>query len=98
MIESHPAIDAMEGGQDVTEARYDAVVVEEVAEHRVGEGARRGQEEATSRYVIDHLLSVHFVEQTQIKKGWKLNIATGEKSPANTPFHFYGYSNFSNFR
>ena len=54
MVESHPAIDAMEGGEDVTddvdgghggvggEARYGAVVVEQVAEHRVGEGARGG--------------------------------------------------------
>ena len=25
------------------------------------------------------------------------NIATGETSPAITPFHFFGYSNFSNF-
>ena len=27
----------------------------------------------------------------------KTNIATGETSPVITPFHFYGYSNFSNF-
>ena len=26
-----------------------------------------------------------------------LNIATGETSPVITPFHLYGYSNFSNF-
>ena len=81
MVESHPAINAMEGGQDVTddvdgghggvggEARYGSVVVEQVAEHRVGEAARGGQKEATGRHVIDHLLSVHFVEQTQMIKG-----------------------------
>ena len=81
MVESHPAINAMEGGQDVTddvdgghgggggEARYGAGVVEQVAEHRVGEAARGGQKEATGRHVIDHLLSVHFVEQTQMIKG-----------------------------
>ena len=26
-----------------------------------------------------------------------VNIATGETSPVINPFHFYGYSNFSNF-
>ena len=51
MVESHPAIDAMKGGQEVADdidgghggvggkAGYGAVVVEQVAQHRVGEGA-----------------------------------------------------------
>ena len=68
MVESHPAIDAVEGGEDVAddvdgghggvgdEARYGAIVVEQVAEHRVGESAGGAQEEATGRCVIDHLL------------------------------------------
>ena len=50
MVESHPSIDAMQGGEDIADdidgshggvgrkARYGAVVVEQVAEHFVSRG------------------------------------------------------------
>ena len=76
MVESHPAIDAVEGGEDVAddvdgghggvgcEAWYGAVVVEKVAEHRVGQSAGRAQEKTTSRCVVNHLLRINFVVQS----------------------------------
>ena len=76
MVESHPAIDAVEGGEDVADdvdgghggvgrkARYGAVVVEKVAEHRVGQSAGRAQEKTTSRCVVNHLLRINFVVQS----------------------------------
>ena len=84
MGESHPAIDAMECGKDVAddidsghggvggEPGYGAVVVEQVAEHRVGESAGGAQEEATGRCVIDHLLTIYLIREGFRKKREKV--------------------------
>ena len=68
MIESHAAVDTMESSQDVAhdidgshggvggEPRYRPIVVEQMAQYRVGQGAGGAQEEDAGCCVVDHLL------------------------------------------
>ena len=68
MIERHAAVDTMERSQDVAhdidgshggvggEARYRPIVVEKVAQYRVGQGAGGTQEEDARCCVVYHLL------------------------------------------
>ena len=68
MIESHAPVDTMERSQDVAhdidgshgrvggEPRYRPIVVKQVAQYRVGQGAGGTQEEDAGCCVVDHLL------------------------------------------
>ena len=68
MIESHAPVDTMKSSQDVAhdidgshggvggEARYRPIVVEQVAQYRVGQGAGGTQEEDARCCVVYHLL------------------------------------------
>ena len=68
MIERHAAVDTMERSQDVAhdidsghggvggEPRYRPIVVEQVAQHRVGQGAGGTQEEDAGCRIVDYLL------------------------------------------
>ena len=68
MIERHAAVDTMERSQDVAhdidgshggvggEARYRPIVVEQMAQNRVGQGAGGTQEEDAGCCVVYHLL------------------------------------------
>ena len=62
-----------------------------------GEGffRKENQTAPTAFFVLeDSEMSIFFILQNLFTL---TNIATGETSPVITPFHFYGYSNLSNF-